>query len=89
MVKARQTIVNRKDGPIYISIEVNPDCYELEPGDRLTLIYDVPIEGDALEVEFINDRELVIWPNGESEPAVLINGASAQGRSWKFRHQPT
>ena len=86
MTRAQQTIVNRKDGPIYVSIEVAPECYELEPGDRLTLIYDVPREGDALEVEFINEREPVVWPNGDSDPTVLINGESAKGRSWKFKH---
>jgi hypothetical protein len=87
MTRARQTIVNRKDGPIYISVEMAPDCYELEPSDRLTLIYDVPLEGDALEIEFINECELVVWPR-EGETTVLINGESAKGRSWKFKHDP-
>ena len=79
--------MNAKDGPIYVSIEVTPECYELEPGDRLTLVYTVPDQGDALIVEFINDRELVIWPHGD-EPTVLINGESAEGRSWEFKHDP-
>ena len=86
MTRAQQVIVNRKDGPIYVSVEMAPDCYELEPGDRLTLIYDVPLEGEALEIEFINERELVVWPRGET--TVLINGQSAKGRSWKFKHDP-
>ena len=74
-----------QDGSIYVSIEVTPECYELEAGDRLTLTYDVPEQGDALEIEFINDCELVVWPMGE-EPTVLINGESAEGRSWRFKH---
>ena len=87
MTRAQQSIVNRRDVPIYVSVEVAPDCYELEPGDRLTLIYDVPHEGDALEVEFINESELVVWP-GDGETTVLINGQSAKGRSWKSKHHP-
>ena len=86
MPKAQQTIVNRKDGPIYVSIEVTPECYELEPGDRLTLTYGVPERGDALEIAFINDRALVVWPMGQGEPSVLINGESAEGCSWQFKH---
>lgn len=87
MTSAQQTIVNRKDGPIYVSIEPAPECYELEPEDRLTLTYKVPSGGDALEVHFINERELVIWP-GDDVVTVLINGQSAEGRSWKFKHHP-
>ena len=86
MTRARQTIVNRKDGPIYVSIEPFPDCYELEPGERLTLIHDLPEEGDAPTVDFINDRELVVWPTGDP-PAVFINGEKAERRSWKFKHR--
>lgn len=88
MPTSQHTIVNKQDGPIYISIEPWPECYELEPGDRLTLSYGLPQSGDALEVQFINERELVLWPTElDPEPVVLINDASAEGRSWKFKHQ--
>jgi len=70
--------------PIYISIEIAPDCYKLEPGDRLTIIYEVPEGIDALEVHFINKEELVIWPAMATKPDVLINGKSAEGLSWNF-----
>jgi hypothetical protein len=84
MNKARQTFVNDKDGPIYITIEPSPECYELEPGETLTLIYDVPDSGDALSISIINEG-VVVWPLGD-EPGVLVNGADARGRSWKFKH---
>jgi hypothetical protein len=58
MLKAQQTFTNRTQHPIYISIEITPDCYKLEPDDRLTIIYDVPTGGDALEVQFINREGL-------------------------------
>ena len=88
MARARQTIANEKDGPVYISIEPWPECFELEPGDRLTLVYDVPAEGDALLVSFLNERELVIWPQGSTDGLeILFNGEPADGRSWVFRHQ--
>jgi len=89
MALAKQTFSNQKDGPIYISIEPNPECYELEPGDSLTLIYALPADGDAFEVQFVNERELVILPaDTTGEPEVLVNGASAKGLSWKFKHFP-
>jgi hypothetical protein len=84
MLKAQQTFTNSTQHPIYISIEITPDCYKLEPGDRLTIIYDVPTSGDALEVHFINQEELVLWPGTTVMPEVLINGKSAEGLSWNF-----
>lgn len=88
MQVSRQTITNDRDVPIYVSIEPAPECYELEPGEKLTLIFQVPEDGDALEVNFINERELVVWPGGQlDEPEALINGASAEGRSWTFKHK--
>lgn len=85
---AQHSILNEQDGPIYISVEPNPECYELESGDRLTLIYELPKSGDALDVRFINAHELVIWPTELiPEPVVLINGASSEDRSWNFKHK--
>jgi len=88
MQVSRQTIKNDRDIPIYVSIEPTPECYELEPGEKLTVIFQVPSDGDALEINFINERELVIWPGEQlDEPRVLINEASAERRSWKFKHR--
>jgi hypothetical protein len=87
MTSARHTIVNAEDRPIYISIEPAPECYELEPGETLTMIYDLPAEGDAFSIAVI-DEGLSITPFGD-EPEVLINGVSADGRSWKFKHHET
>jgi hypothetical protein len=86
MTRAQQTFVNRHDEPIYISIEPTPDCYELEPGESLTLIFKVPESGDALNLWVGGGREMAIWPMADEEPEVLINGKSAEGRSWKFTH---
>src|SRR5262249_34249474 len=78
---------NDKDGPIYISVEPWPKCFELEPKDRLTLVYDADTKGDAIQVNFINERELVVWLNGALDNVViLMNGESAEGRSWVFKH---
>jgi hypothetical protein len=88
MRSVQQTFVNKKDGPIYIFVEPWPECFELEPGEQLTLIYGQPAEGDGLLVQFINDRELVVWPTEvDPEPQVLIDGVSAEGRSWRFKHK--
>ena len=88
MKVSRQTITNDRDIAIYVSIEPTPECYELEPGEKLTLNFQVPDDSDALEMNFINERELVIWPGGQlGEPEVLINGISAEGRSWTFKHK--
>jgi hypothetical protein len=88
MVQMQQTFVNKKDGPIYISVEPWPECFELEPGDKLTLIWDARSTGEAAQVDFINERELVIEPSGAIDRMqFLINGEPARERSWDFRHQ--
>jgi hypothetical protein len=90
MARTQQTFENKKDAPIYISIEPWPDCFELEPGDRLTLIYDAAETGDALSVDFITERELVVWPNGAIDDLeVLFNGGPSDGLSWNFKHKQT
>jgi len=88
MPRVQQTFANVKDTPIYISVEMRPDCFELEPGDKLTLIWDGPETGDISQVNFVNERELVIWPEGPgwAEVEYLINGAPAADRSWDFKH---
>jgi hypothetical protein len=88
VARAQQTFENCKDGPVYVSVEPWPECFELEPGAKLTLIWNAPEEGDAVQVNFINERELVLWPNGELDDLVILfNGGSSEGRSWTFKHQ--
>jgi len=88
MARTQQTFRNDRPVPIYISVEPWPECFELEPGDKLTLVYDATEDGDAIAVNFINERELVLWPNGALEGIqVLFNGGSSAGRSWKFKHE--
>lgn len=90
MARTQQTFENKKDAPIYISIEPWPDCFELEPGDRLTLIYDAAETGDALSVDLFNEGEIVVWPSGAIDDLqVLFNGEASDGRSWNFKHKPT
>ncbi len=88
MPQMQQTFVNKKDGPIYISVEPWPECFELEPGDRLTLVWDARSTGEAAQIDFINERELVVDPWGAiDQMQFLINGEPAQERSWDFRHR--
>lgn len=84
----QQTFLNGRDGPIYVSVEPWPECFELEPGEKLTLIWDGPATGDAAQIDFINERELVIWPNGKIDTIkYLIDGKEAEARSWTFKHR--
>jgi hypothetical protein len=88
MTRSQQTITNSKDGPIYVSVEPWPECFELEPGGKLTLIWDATDDGDAAQIDFINERELVMWPNGDIDAMkFLINGEAAEERSWIFKHE--
>jgi hypothetical protein len=88
MARMQQTFVNSKDGPIYISVEPWPECFELEPGDRLTLIWDARSTDDGAQVDFINERELVIDPSGAiDQMQFLINDEPAREKSWDFRHR--
>ena len=88
MARTQQTFENDKDGPIYVSVEPWPECFELEPQDKLTLIWNSPETGDAVQVNFINERELVVWPNGDLDDLVILfNGGPSEGKSWKFKHR--
>ena len=58
----------------------------MEPGDHLTLIYEPLADRDGLQVDFINERELVVWANGRN-PDVLFNEEPAKDRSGVFKHR--
>ncbi|WCT74887.1 hypothetical protein PQ455_06620 [Sphingomonas naphthae] len=88
MASTQQTFVNGRDGPIYVSVEPWPESFELEPGDKLTLVWDAPTTGDAMQIEFINERELVVWPDGAIDDIrYLFNGEPGKDRSWMFKHR--
>jgi hypothetical protein len=87
MPRTQQTFENKKDAPIYVSVEPWPECFELEPGDKLTLTWTADETGDAVQVDFLNERELVVWPTGDLDDLeILFNGGSSEGRSWTFKH---
>lgn len=87
MARTQQTFENDRDAPIYISVEPWPECFELEHGDKLTLIWNAAETGDAVQVNFINERELVVWPKGAFDDLVILfNGGPSEGRSWTFKH---
>lgn len=88
MPNIQQTFRNHQASPIYVSVEPWPECFELEPNDQLTLKWDGPVSGDALEVSFVSATELVISPNGTIDGIqFLFNGEPADGRSWMFKHR--
>jgi hypothetical protein len=88
MPSTQQTLVNRTTAPIYVSVEPWPECFELEPGDKLTLVWDAPTTGDAMQIDFINEREFVVWPSGEIDDIrYLFNGEPGADRSWTFKHR--
>ncbi|NKJ44362.1 hypothetical protein FHW94_003862 [Novosphingobium sp. SG720] len=44
--------------------------------------------GDTIETEFINERELVVWPNGSIDGIrYLFNDEPGEDRSWTFKHR--
>jgi hypothetical protein len=84
--RTKQTFVNETDHPIYVSIEPWPECFELEPQDKLTLVYEPVEAGDAPSIHFVNERELVIWPTAkDDEIEYLINDERAEHLSWKHK----
>ena len=88
MAQTQQSFENGQGGPVYVSVEPWPECFELEPGDKLTLIWDAAEAGDAVQVASTNERELVVWPNGDLDNLVILfNGGSSEGRSWTFKHR--
>jgi hypothetical protein len=88
MARIQQSFENDKDGPIYVLVEPWPECFELEPQDKLTLLWNAPETGDSVQVNIINDRELVVCPNGDLDDLVILfNGGSSEDRSWTFKHR--
>lgn len=86
MGRTQQTFANDKDRPIYISVEIWPECFELQPGEKLTLRWNGPETGDVAQIDIINDDEIVVWPNGETDGMeFLIDGQPALERSWAFK----
>jgi hypothetical protein len=70
-----------------VPVEPWPESFELEQGDKLTLLWTPGPTGDASQVNFVNERELVVWPNGSlDDPVILFNGGPSEGRSWNFKH---
>ena len=95
MPKFQLTFTNRAQHPIFIYVEITPDCYKLRPGDQLTIIDDVPEGAKFPEVDFGSEEELTIWPawcinpqagigGSIAEPEILVNGKSAEGLSWNW-----
>jgi len=88
MTSTQQTFQNDRDVPIYVWVELVPECFELEPGDKLTMIWDAPVSGDVVTVSFLDERELVVCPNGDVDAIVyLFNGEPGEDRSWTFKHR--
>lgn len=86
MPLTQQTFLNEKTWPIYVSVEPWPQCFELMPNDCLTLTWDGPDVGDASQFEWINDEEIIVWPEGNIDAIeYLINGEPAKDRSWDFK----
>ncbi|MGC6329319.1 hypothetical protein [Rhizorhabdus sp. FW153] len=88
MARTQQTFTNSKDGPIYVSVEPWPECFELEPGDKLTLVWDASTIGDTMQIDFINECELVVYPEGAIDVITyFFNGEPGKDRSWTFKHR--
>jgi hypothetical protein len=86
--RTQQTFENAQYRPIYVSVEPWPECFELEAGDKLTLSWDAPENGDSAQVNFLNERELVVWPNGDLDDLIILfNDGPSEGRSWTFKHR--
>jgi len=86
MPQTQQTFVNRKKESVVICVEPWPECFELEPGDKLTLVWEADEAGDTAQIDFINERELVVSPNGViDEMQFIFNGEPGRHRSWKFK----
>lgn len=88
MARTQQPFVNDKDRPLYVSVEIWPECFELEPSENLTLVWDAPDIGDTAQINIANDDEIIVWLNGQiDEVQFLIDGKPARDRSWAFKHR--
>ncbi len=87
-MKQQQSFKNETEKPMYVGVEPWPEYFELEKGDVLTIVHDAPANGDAIQVDYVEDNELRVWPMGEVDDLkILFNGQPADNKSWNFKHR--
>ena len=59
-----------------VYVEVVPDIYLLEPGDRMVIEAD--LAGAPFTVNVLSDGRLQVYPGDDCDPPVTINGELAQ-----------
>ncbi|MEL7198223.1 MAG: hypothetical protein AAGL10_07900 [Pseudomonadota bacterium] len=85
MGKASQCFSNQGSAPIYVSVEPCPECFKLMPKEELTLRWHPDPNHELARIEWINDKELVVWPNGNIDDIeFLIDGEEARHKAWNF-----
>jgi hypothetical protein len=75
--KRSDQLVVRNDtaGPFEVMVEVYPDRYVLQPGDRMVI--KAATEGAPFDLAFY-DGGVQIYPGNDCDPPVIINGSAAQ-----------
>ena len=63
------------------SVETWPECFDLKLGEKLTPVWSAPATGEGVQVNFINKRKLVLWPNVKlNDLVILLDRGSAERR---------
>lgn len=70
MARTQETFLNEKHWTIYVSVEPWPQCFELMPKEKLTLVWNTPDTGDGVQIQLLSDKEIIVWPEGEIDRAV-------------------
>lgn len=73
---------NRRSDACDVYVEPWPEQFRLQPGELLEFRYEVPRQGETIEVT-AHDEGITLWTGIGDQPEFLIDGRPANDRSWK------
>ncbi len=79
MSMSRIALLNDRSTVLPVMVEMTPDLFNLQPGERLEMTFDPA--NSPVEIE-LSDEGLKVFPNSDYQPAFTIDGRDAARRSW-------
>ena len=95
MSRNRLTFTNSNDHPIYLYVEPWPLAFELEPKEKIEIIYYYK-DDEPIEMVSHGTKEISIYLNfdlsmqdveGVEFLEIFIDGLPAHDRDWNFKHR--
>ena len=82
MPRARFGFRNERPQAVDVYVEPWPERFRLAPGELLEFHYEVPPDGEFIEV-LAHEEGITLWCGIGDQPEFLIDGQPANERSWR------